>query len=180
MTKSRGLKNWESGNQNNIFKKYQQQTIINLESMKDFKIPLPTFPPEFTKLLVTGHNTFNDYDFLKEELDKLTRRMQRVVIITGTTFSKDQKGNRIGTDILADRWADTSKISKRSCHFYPDFESQGKHAAIQECQMEMVKFSEKAVIFWDGRCVETRQIINLVKQFMQPNCYRIYKNKEKI
>lgn len=142
--------------------------------MKDFKIPLPTFPPEFTKLLVTGTNTFNDYDFLKETLDKLTRRMERVVIITGTAFSKDSKGNRIGTNILADKWADTTKISKRSCHFYPDFESQDKHTAIHECHLEMVKFSEKAVIFWDGKCNDTRNIIKLVKSLMKESTYRIY------
>jgi len=95
------------------------------------------------KLLIAGSRDFNDYDLLKEKLDKFfsiyLEDGEEVTIISGTAR---------GADKLGENYARENSL-KLEC-FPADWNTHGKKAGILR-NIEMGKICTHGLLFWDGK-----------------------------
>ena len=104
------------------------------------------------KLLVGGSRTFIDEELLREELNKLRKKFNIILIISG--------GVR-GADFLAKKYAFENKIPYKE--YLPDWNKYGRKAGIIR-NIEMIDKCDKAIFFWDGKSPGTRQAIEYSKK----------------
>jgi len=100
------------------------------------------------KLLIGGSRIFNDYTYLKNEIDKIRKNNEITCIISGGAN---------GADLLAKKYAFENKIPYEE--YLPNWDKYGKKAGILR-NIEMIKRCDKAVFFWDSRSPGTKQAIN--------------------
>ena len=86
------------------------------------------------KVGVIGSSTFNDYEKLKEVLNKLN-------------ISLLVSGGANGADKLGERYANENNIPTKI--FLPDWEKYGKRAGFIR-NSDIINESELVVAFWDG------------------------------
>jgi hypothetical protein len=88
------------------------------------------------KVAVVGSRTFNDYNLLKETLDKLYPKISLIV-----------SGGAKGADSLAERYAQEEGIP--TLVFKPEWKKYGKAAGFIR-NKDIIMASETVVAFWDG------------------------------
>ena len=103
------------------------------------------------KLAVVGSRSFNDYDLLKDKLDKLNSRKKIRMIVSG---------GAAGADRLAERWANENDIEAEV--FFPDWEKYGKRAGFLRNE-QIIDSADAVIAFWDGQSRGTQHSINLAK-----------------
>jgi hypothetical protein len=111
--------------------------------------------------LVVGSRSFDDYDFLAAKLDRLLKRQQKVVIVSGGAE---------GADSLAKRYAKEKGITY--VEFPAEWDRYGKRAGyVRNRKMhEYISKMKKrgCVAFWDGESAGTKQNFALAKEFGNP------------
>lgn len=118
------------------------------------------------KLLIAGTRTFNDYHLLQNILSKV--KSEIIEIVSGTAR---------GADTLGERYAMEHNIPIK--RFYPDWDSFGKRAVMLR-NREMAKYTDKAIVFWDGESRGTKNMIDEMKKLNKEVIIVYYKNEVKI
>lgn len=102
------------------------------------------------KVIVAGSRTFSDYALLKATLDELNSE-ETIEIVSGTAR---------GADKMGEQWArENGKIIHE---FKPDWDGLGKAAGYRRNE-DMAKFSDAAIIFWDGVSRGSKHMIDIAK-----------------
>ena len=110
-------------------------------------------PPNYKvkyKWIVAGSRTFQNYPFLCKELDKIKEQIDEIVC-----------GEARGTDTLGRTYAYDNDILIKS---YPaDWGRYGKSAGFVRNE-EMAAYADKAIIFWDGKSVGSKDMIDKMEK----------------
>lgn len=105
------------------------------------------------KTVVAGSRDFNNYGLLK---DKLTRMFNITEVVSGTAT---------GADKMGEMWAVESNIPRV---LYPaDWDTYGKRAGHLR-NLEMAKYCDQAVVFWDGESKGSKNMIDNMKKLGKP------------
>lgn len=112
-------------------------------------------------LLIVGSRNFDNFELLKEELDKIIADYDKTIIISGGAK---------GADYLAELYADRNHLGK--IIMKADWNKYGKSAGYVR-NREMHKFiSEKknrlCVAFWDGKSKGTTHSFDLANIYNNP------------
>lgn len=110
-------------------------------------------PPNYKvkyKWIVAGSRTFQNYLLLCKELDKIKEQIDEIVC-----------GEARGADTLGRTYAYDNDILIKS---YPaDWERYGKSAGFVRNE-EMAAYADKAIIFWDGKSVGSKDMIDKMEK----------------
>jgi hypothetical protein len=101
------------------------------------------------KVIIAGSRNFNDYNFLKKEMDyyqKISNHIHKII-----------SGTAKGTDTLGEKWAIEKNIDVE--RFPADWEKYGKSAGFKR-NYEMAKNADALVVFWDGNSKGTKHMID--------------------
>ena len=131
----------------NILGKMLMQIRSECTAKKDFKV------------IVAGSRTFNDSKMAFEKLDKLLKEKlntHRVVIVSGAAR---------GADTLGEEWAAKNYI--RLAQFPAKWDEHGKSAGYKR-NMEMAKYADALVAFWDKKSRGTKHMIDIMKELGKP------------
>lgn len=106
-----------------------------------------------TKVIVAGTRTFDDYNLLRDKLDKL------LVLLNGNI--EIVSGGAKGADTLGEKYAKMKgyRLTRKEA----DWETNGKSAGYIRNE-EMAKYADKCVVFWDGESKGTKHMIDLAKK----------------
>ncbi len=107
---------------------------------------------QLVRIIVAGSRDFNDYDLLKEKLDKLNEHFNGFEVVSGAAR---------GADSLGEKYADENGLQVRL--FPADWENHGKKAGYWR-NSQMADYADGCVVFWDGVSKGTQHMINLAKQ----------------
>ena len=108
------------------------------------------------RVIVTGSRCFNDFGFLKQELDKLFNENEEFV---GKEI-KIISGVALGTDALAIDYADKHKLTK--ILFPANWKRYPRIAGFLRNE-DMLSVATHLVAFWDGESTGTRHMIEIAK-----------------
>ncbi len=104
------------------------------------------------KVIVAGSRTFDNYELLKEKLDKLKEKFTIEIV----------SGNALGADVLGEQYA---KENNLKVHLFPaNWNKFGKSAGYLR-NRDMAKFGDILIAFWDGRSKGTQHMIELAKMY---------------
>lgn len=106
-------------------------------------------PPNYEvkyKWIVAGSRTFQNYPLLCKELDKIREQIGEIVC---------------GADTLGRTYAYDNDIKIKS--FPADWERYGKSAGFVRND-EMAAYADKAIIFWDGKSVGSKDMIDKMEK----------------
>ena len=122
-----------------------------------------------TRIIVAGGRGFQDYDLLKESLDKIVRQYENVEIISS---------HAKGADAMCEQYA---KEHGLPCNIFPaEWKKYGKRAGfIRNSQMLEYAAKEKPLVvaFWNGNSHGTKDTIDKANE-MGITCY-VYGYNEK-
>lgn len=107
------------------------------------------------KIIIAGSRTFNNYELLKSEMNKL---------ISPDVFCMDIEifsGCAKGADILGEQYAKEYGFTIK--RFPADWGKYGKKAGYIRNQ-QMSNFATHCVCFWDGKSKGTKMMIDLAKK----------------
>ena len=104
------------------------------------------------RLIVAGSRDFDDYHLLCRKLDKICRKLDNILVISG--------GAR-GADKLGERWAFERGWSIRVYH--PDYKKYGKEAPFVR-NTEMADDGQALVAFWNGSSNGTKDMIKKARK----------------
>ncbi|MGD2351991.1 DUF2493 domain-containing protein [Bacillus subtilis] len=106
------------------------------------------------KVCIAGSRGFNDYDLLREALDKILKDYEghEVQIVSGGAE---------GADRLGERYSQERGMSLKQ--FIPNWDDLGDLAGHRR-NVEMAYYSDWVVCFWDGSSKGTRGMINASKR----------------
>lgn len=107
------------------------------------------------RLLIAGTREFNDYDFLRRNMDYVVKEALQeyeIEVISGTAR---------GADRLGERWA--ADRGYKVIRFPADWDQFGKRAGMIRNQ-DMVNCADYAVYFWDGTSPGTKVCIDMAKR----------------
>lgn len=110
--------------------------------------------PKF-KVIVAGGRNFNNYELLKECMNKALREIQKthdIEIVSGTANGADTLGEQYAQDFLYP--------VKR---FPADWKSHGRAAGIKR-NTQMAEYADALVAFWDGVSRGTKNMIGQAKE----------------
>lgn len=99
-------------------------------------------------IAIVGGRDFNDYELLKNTLNKYIENKNFVVSIVS--------GGASGADTLADKYA--KDLGVEIIVFRPDFKKFGRLAALQR-NTEIIEKSDIVFAFWDGKSRVTHDSI---------------------
>ena len=108
------------------------------------------------RVIVTGSRCFNDFGFLKQELDKLFNENEEFV---GKEI-KIISGVALGTDALAIDYADKHKLTK--ILFPANWKRYPRIAGFLRNE-DILSVATHLVAFWDGKSSGTRHMIEIAK-----------------
>ena len=97
------------------------------------------------KTIIAGSRDFQDYEKMKEVLDKLPWKVTQVI-----------SGNARGADQMGEWWAQQNEIELR---IYPANWSRYGKAAGHIRNQEMARVGDALVAFWDGKSKGTESMI---------------------
>jgi len=106
------------------------------------------------RIIIAGSRTFNDYDLLKTKIDKFTRKLKTVVVLSGEAN---------GADRLGEKWA--KERGWQIERFPAEWEKHGRKAGIVR-NLEMLESIGKKgclIVFWDGVSRGTAHIVEAAK-----------------
>lgn len=99
------------------------------------------------KIIIAGSRTFDDFALLEKTMDRLTRKLKKVIVLSGTAE---------GADALGEKWAYSRWHTVMRYH--PEWDRHGKKAgAIRNA--EMVKDADGLIAFWDGESPGTADVL---------------------
>ncbi len=104
------------------------------------------------KVVVAGGRDFHDYTLLEEKLNKLFSKRDDVVIVSGMAR---------GADSLAVKYAQEHKL--RVSEFPAEWLKHGKSSGFRR-NIEMARFADACVCFWNGKSVGTKHMIDTAKR----------------
>lgn len=110
-------------------------------------------PPNYEvkyKWIVAGSRTFQNYPLLCKELDKIRDQIDEIVC-----------GEARGADMLGYTYAYDNNIKVKS--FPADWEHDGKAAGFIRNE-KMAKYADKAIVFWDGKSVGSKDMIDKMEK----------------
>lgn len=108
------------------------------------------------RVIVTGSRCFNDFGFLKQELDKLFNENEEFV---GKEI-KIISGVALGTDALAIDYANKHKLTKTL--FPANWKRYPRIAGFLRNE-DMLSVATHLVAFWDGKSSGTRHMVEIAK-----------------
>jgi hypothetical protein len=108
------------------------------------------------RVIVTGSRCFNDFGFLKQELDKLFNENEEFV---GKEI-KIISGVALGTDALAIDYADKHKLTK--ILFPANWKRFSRVAGFLRNE-DMLSVATHLIVFWDGKSSGTYHMIEIAK-----------------
>lgn len=114
----------------------------------DFYVP-PNYEIKY-KWIVAGSRTFQNYPLLCKELDKIRDQIGEIVC-----------GEARGADMLGNTYAYDNDIKVKD--FPADWEHDGKAAGFIRNE-KMAKYADKAIIFWDGKSVGSKDMIDKMEK----------------
>lgn len=104
------------------------------------------------KVIVAGGRDFKNYDLLSEKLDKLFSKRADVVIFSGMAN---------GADSLAVKYAEQNKL--RVSEFPAQWKKFGNASGFRR-NVEMARYADACVVFWDGKSAGTKHMIETAKR----------------
>lgn len=104
-------------------------------------------------LLIAGSRSFKNLELVISLIDSVASIEEDVVIITG---------GAVGVDDTAKTYAEENNIQTET--FYPDWDRFGKKAGILRNE-EMVKHSDKIVVFWNGTSRGSKSTIDFALKY---------------
>jgi len=107
---------------------------------------------QLIRIIVAGGRDFNDYELLKEKLDKLNKHLNRFEVVSGKAR---------GADSLGERYARENDLP--IAEFPADWDTHGKKAGFLR-NADMADYADGCVVFWDGKSKGTQHMINLAKE----------------
>ena len=102
------------------------------------------------KIIIAGSRTFTDYELLRKACDENITSQDEIV-----------SGGARGADLLGERYAKENGITVK--RFPADWNKYGRSAGIIR-NIEMVKYSDMLIAFWDERSAGTKHIIEIAKK----------------
>lgn len=106
---------------------------------------------KYTRCIIAGSRTFEDYQILKHQCKKLLEKLKHVQIICGGAK---------GTDALAIQFA--KEYQYELVVVPPDWKTFQNAAGFVR-NAAMVEYSDMLIAFWDGRSSGTKHIIDLAQ-----------------
>ena len=106
------------------------------------------------KVIVAGTRSFNDYEFLKKQLDYYFSCINPTVVC----------GEARGADTLGKRYANENKIPVLS---FPADWSKGRNAGYVRNE-KMAKEADCLIAFWDGKSHGTKHMIETMRKLNKP------------
>jgi hypothetical protein len=103
-------------------------------------------------IIVAGSRDFDDYDLLKEKLDKVKAHLGIFEVVSGKAR---------GADSLGERYARENNLPIAA--FPADWDKYGKSAGYRRNE-DMADYAEGCIVFWDGISKGTQHMINLAKE----------------
>jgi len=103
-------------------------------------------------IIVAGGRDFNNYELLKEKLDKLHRHFGGFEVVSGKAR---------GADSLGERYALENNLP--IAEFPADWDKHGKKAGFLR-NADMADYADGCIVFWDGVSKGTQHMINLAKE----------------
>jgi len=103
------------------------------------------------KVIVAGGRDFQNYPLLQKKLNEIFRNRDDIVIVSGMAR---------GADSLAVKYAEENKI--RVSEFPAQWVKYGNSSGFRR-NIEMARFSDACVCFWDGKSVGTKHMIDTAK-----------------
>ena len=104
------------------------------------------------RIIVAGSRDFDDYDLLKEKLDKVKAHVGIFEVVSGKAR---------GADSLGERYAKENDLP--IAEFPADWDKHGKSAGYKR-NAEMANYADGCIVFWDGESKGTQHMINLAKE----------------
>ena len=104
------------------------------------------------KVIVAGGRDFQDFDLLTKKLDILFSKRADVVIISGMAK---------GADSLAVKYAEENKL--RVSEFHANWAKHGNASGFRR-NIEMARFADACVCFWNGKSPGTKHMIDTAKR----------------
>ena len=101
------------------------------------------------KIAIVGGRDFNDYQFLKNELEKFINENK-------ISLHSIVSGGAKGADTLAEKFASEKKVEM--IIFKPNFEKYGRGAALAR-NTQIVECADTMFAFWDGKSKGTHDSI---------------------
>ena len=123
-------------------------------------------PPNYQikyKWIVAGSRTFQNYKLLENKLNEIRDQIGEIVC-----------GEAKGADTYGRIYAESKGIPIRS--FPADWQTYGKAAGFMR-NGEMAKYAHKAIVFWDGQSVGTKDMIERMEK-LGKEMKIVYYNKE--
>lgn len=109
------------------------------------------------KIIIAGSRNFNDFDILKEKMDKATRLIDKdIEIVSGTARGADKLGERYAKE------RNHSIISMPA-----DWDKHGRSAGYIRNE-QMASLADVCVVFWNRESNGTRHMIRLAKKYNVP------------
>jgi len=105
------------------------------------------------KLAIVGSRTFNDYELLKDEVDKLLKRYNITEIVTG--------GSK-GADKLAEQYARENGL--KLTVYYAQWRKYGKKAGFIRND-KIWQYADFGIAFWDGESRGTQHSFKLAEKY---------------
>ena len=142
--------------QNGFFKEHLTET--SEFSVGDvIRDPVKEDKQEGYRVLIAGTRTFDDYELLKNELNKLKEELDLPI-------SEVVSGKAKGADALGERWAKENNI--KVIEFPAEWDKYGKKAGYLR-NTEMGKYCDRGIIFTNGS-KGSEMMINIMKYFKKP------------
>lgn len=104
------------------------------------------------KLIIAGSRTFDNYELLREKLDKLLVNKSEVEIVCGCCK---------GADLLGERYAKECNYAVK--YFPADWEHSGRSAGFIR-NRQMALYADALVAFWDDKSRGTECMIEFAKE----------------
>lgn len=115
------------------------------------------------KIAIVGSKIFDDYNIFQNYINKIFKNIDRkdIEIISGGAK---------GADSLAERFAKENNIKIKI--IYPEWNKYGKQAGYLR-NIQIIKESDMAIIFWDGKSKGTKHDIDLCEKYKK--LYFVYR-----
>jgi hypothetical protein len=104
------------------------------------------------KIIIAGSRNFNNEELLFQKCGS---------IISKNTVTEIISGNSKGADQLGEKFAIANGISVKK--FIPNWQFYGK-AAGEKRNIEMAKYANGLIAFWDGKSKGTKNMIEIAKK----------------
>jgi len=104
------------------------------------------------KVIIAGSRDFDDYNLLRNTMDKLLVNKTQVTIISGTARGAD----RLGEQYAQERGYNLLR-------FPADWDKYGKKAGYIR-NKEMARAADACVVFWNGQSKGSKHMIDIAKK----------------